>query len=292
MADGSLEQMLLAPQPAVAVAAAKCVAHWLLTGLPLIVATPLVGLLFDMSRPALAGAGGRRCCWARRCSACSAALGAALTLGLRSGGMLLILIVLPLTHAGADLRRRRGGRRRGGPVGGRALLAARRAAAWPPRWARRWPPRRRCASPPNEPSPRATSLNHRMRLYTFAAPSRFYALAGRLMPWLWAATVVLDRGRPVHRLLRRAHRRHAGRRLPHHLHPRARGLDVDGAVPGDGLLGRHRLGLQRAPGVDGGARHRAHRRDVHLRGAVDRRPLGQADLGRLVGVGRAADLAS
>ena len=95
-ADGSLEQMLLAPQPAIAVAAAKCAVHWLVSGLPLIVATPLVGLLFGVSGKALAALvfglllgtpilrllGG---------------LGAALTLGLRSGGMLLILIVLPLT---------------------------------------------------------------------------------------------------------------------------------------------------------------------------------------------------
>ena len=65
LADGSLEQLLLAPQPAIAVAAAKPTAHWLLLG------TPILSLL--------------------------GALGAALTLGLRSGGMLLILIVLPLT---------------------------------------------------------------------------------------------------------------------------------------------------------------------------------------------------
>jgi heme exporter protein B len=94
-ADGSLEQMLLAPQPAVVVAVAKSVAHWLLNGLPLILTAPVVGLLFDLSAPSqqalvyglllgtpvLSLLGG---------------LGAALTLGLRSGGMLLILIVLPL----------------------------------------------------------------------------------------------------------------------------------------------------------------------------------------------------
>jgi heme exporter protein B len=94
-ADGSLEQMLLAPQSAVIIAAAKSVAHWLINGLPLIVVAPLVGILFDLSgvallslviglvlgTPALSLLGG---------------LGAALTLGLRSGGMLLILIVLPL----------------------------------------------------------------------------------------------------------------------------------------------------------------------------------------------------
>ncbi|RVU45609.1 heme exporter protein CcmB [Rubrivivax rivuli] len=94
-ADGSLEQMLLAPTSALAVAAAKCGAHWLLTGLPLIVATPLVGLLFGMSADAvlalLAGLA-----LGTPILSLLGGLGAALTLGLRSGGMLLILIVLPL----------------------------------------------------------------------------------------------------------------------------------------------------------------------------------------------------
>jgi heme exporter protein B len=94
-ADGSLEQLLLAPQPAIVVASAKSLAHWLLNGAPLVALTPLVGLLFDMpgyalvslliglvlGTPVLSLLGG---------------LGAALTLGLRSAGMLLILIVLPL----------------------------------------------------------------------------------------------------------------------------------------------------------------------------------------------------
>jgi heme exporter protein B len=96
LADGSLEQMLLAPQPAIAVAAAKSAAHWLLTGLPLIVATPLVGLLFGMSGPALAALVAGLLLGTPILSLLGA-LGAALTLGLRSGGMLLILIVLPLT---------------------------------------------------------------------------------------------------------------------------------------------------------------------------------------------------
>lgn len=96
MADGSLEQMLLAPQPAIALAAAKSAAHWLLTGLPLIVATPLVGLLFGMSGPALAALVAGLLLGTPILSLLGA-LGAALTLGLRSGGMLLILIVLPLT---------------------------------------------------------------------------------------------------------------------------------------------------------------------------------------------------
>ena len=94
-ADGSLEQMLLAPQPALALALAKCCAHWLLTGLPLIVASPLVGLLFGMSGPALSALVLGLLLGTPILSLLGA-LGAALTLGLRSGGMLLILIVLPL----------------------------------------------------------------------------------------------------------------------------------------------------------------------------------------------------
>lgn len=95
MADGSLEQMLLAPASAVAVAAAKCSAHWLLTGLPLIIATPLAGLVFNLSAPALQALVFSLMLGTPILSLLGG-LGAALTLGLRSGGMLLILVVLPL----------------------------------------------------------------------------------------------------------------------------------------------------------------------------------------------------
>ena len=95
MADGSLEQMLLAPASAIAVAAAKCSAHWLLTGLPLIVATPLAGLVFNLSAPALQALVLSLVLGTPILSLLGG-LGAALTLGLRSGGMLLILVVLPL----------------------------------------------------------------------------------------------------------------------------------------------------------------------------------------------------
>ena len=54
LADGSLEQMLLAPESPIALVLAKCCAHWLLSGLPLIVAAPVVGLLFGLSGQALA----------------------------------------------------------------------------------------------------------------------------------------------------------------------------------------------------------------------------------------------
>ncbi|MFZ4651888.1 MAG: heme exporter protein CcmB [Rubrivivax sp.] len=94
-ADGSLEQMLLAPQSAVPVAAAKATAHWVVTGLPLIVAAPVIGLLFDLSAPALQALVAGLLLGTPVLSLLGG-LGAALTLGLRSGGMLLILIVLPL----------------------------------------------------------------------------------------------------------------------------------------------------------------------------------------------------
>lgn len=95
MADGSLEQMLLAPASAIAVAAAKCSAHWLLTGLPLIIATPLAGLVFNMSGPAMQALVFSLVLGTPILSLLGG-LGAALTLGLRSAGMLLILVVLPL----------------------------------------------------------------------------------------------------------------------------------------------------------------------------------------------------
>jgi heme exporter protein B len=95
MADGSLEQMLRAPASAVAVALAKACAHWLVAGLPLIVAAPVIGLLFDMSTPAMATLV-QGLLLGTPILSLLGGLGAALTLGLRSGGMLLILIVLPL----------------------------------------------------------------------------------------------------------------------------------------------------------------------------------------------------
>lgn len=94
-ADGSLEQMLLAPSHAVALASAKAAAHWVITGLPLIVAAPVIGILFDLSGPALTALIAGLILGTPILSLLGG-LGAALTLGLRSGGMLLILIVLPL----------------------------------------------------------------------------------------------------------------------------------------------------------------------------------------------------
>ncbi len=94
-ADGSLEQMLLSGEPAVLIAVAKALAHWLLTGLPLVLAAPVFGLLFDMSGPAILALVFGLLLGTPILSLLGG-LGAALTLGLRSAGVLLILLIVPL----------------------------------------------------------------------------------------------------------------------------------------------------------------------------------------------------
>lgn len=94
-ADGTLEQIALSPYPLPALISGKIAAHWLTTGLPVALLAPLLGLEYAMEpeglivltlalllgTPILSLLGG---------------IGAALTLGLRSGGSLLALLILPL----------------------------------------------------------------------------------------------------------------------------------------------------------------------------------------------------
>lgn len=94
-ADGSLEQMLLCGESPVLIAAAKALAHWLLTGLPLILFAPLFGLMFDMRGESIAALTFGLLLGTPILSLLGG-VGAALTLGLRSGGVLLILLILPL----------------------------------------------------------------------------------------------------------------------------------------------------------------------------------------------------
>jgi heme exporter protein B len=94
-ADGSLEQMLLAGEGGLTIALAKVLAHWLVTGLPLVLVAPLFGLLFDMSAPGITMLTATLLLGTPILSLL-AGLGAALTLGLRSSAVLLILLVLPL----------------------------------------------------------------------------------------------------------------------------------------------------------------------------------------------------
>lgn len=93
--DGTLEQMLLTPQPLYLVVLGKVLAQWLVSEVPLVLIAPLVGLQFDLApdtllillvslligTPILSLIG---------------SIGAALTLGLRGGGVLIALLILPL----------------------------------------------------------------------------------------------------------------------------------------------------------------------------------------------------
>ena len=93
--DGSLEQLMLTSQPLVLTALAKVLAHWLLTGLPLILLSPIAALLLSLGIPIW---------WALVLTlllgtpvlSCLGAIGVALTVGLRKGGVLLSLLVVPL----------------------------------------------------------------------------------------------------------------------------------------------------------------------------------------------------
>jgi heme exporter protein B len=94
-ADGTLEQMLLAPHSAVMIAAARVVSHWIVAGWPLLIAAPLLAVLFDMRGAAIATLLVSLLLGTPVLSLLGS-VGAALTLGLRNGGVLLLLLVLPL----------------------------------------------------------------------------------------------------------------------------------------------------------------------------------------------------
>ena len=94
-ADGTLEQMLISPQPLAVVVLAKIAAHWLITGLPLALVAPLIGLQYDLPADALVILLASLLIGTPVLSLLGAA-GAALTLGVRGGGALLGLLVLPL----------------------------------------------------------------------------------------------------------------------------------------------------------------------------------------------------
>ena len=93
--DGTLEQLALAPQPLALIVLGKVVAHWLVSGLPLALLAPVLGLQFDLSNDALWVLTGSLLIGTPALSGIGA-IGAALTLGVRGGGVLLSLLVLPL----------------------------------------------------------------------------------------------------------------------------------------------------------------------------------------------------
>ena len=86
----------LAPQPLVVVVAGKVLAHWLTSGIPLVLTAPLIGVLFDMRAQSIVTLTLTLLLGTPILSLLGA-VGAALTLGLRSGAALMFLLVLPLT---------------------------------------------------------------------------------------------------------------------------------------------------------------------------------------------------
>ncbi len=94
--DGSLEQMMLMPLPLPAVVLAKVAAHWVVTGLPLLILSPLVAMLLGLDIPAWCTMALTLLLGTPTLSFIGA-IGVGLTVGLRRGGVLLSLLILPLT---------------------------------------------------------------------------------------------------------------------------------------------------------------------------------------------------
>jgi heme exporter protein B len=93
--DGTLEALALGPLPLELVAVAKACAHWLTTALPLTLMAPLLGLMLNLEASAYLPLAGTMLVGTPAISFIGS-IGAALTLGLRRGGLLLSLLVLPL----------------------------------------------------------------------------------------------------------------------------------------------------------------------------------------------------
>ena len=93
--DGSLEQLLVSPHPLSLLVGAKVTAHWLVTGLPLILVSPLLGALTHLDAATI-GVLAASLALGTPVLSFVGAIGVALTVGLRRGGALLSLLVLPL----------------------------------------------------------------------------------------------------------------------------------------------------------------------------------------------------
>lgn len=93
--DGSLEQLIISPQPLAILAGAKVLAHWLITGLPLILVSIVLAVMLNLS-PLAYGAMLVSLILGTPAMSLIGAIGAALTVSTRKSGVLLTLIVMPL----------------------------------------------------------------------------------------------------------------------------------------------------------------------------------------------------
>ncbi len=93
--DGTLEQLILTPQPLYFMVLAKILAHWLVTGLPLTLFAPVLGVMLALPEAGFAPLV-LSLLLGSACLSLIGAIGAALTVALRKGGLLLSLIIMPL----------------------------------------------------------------------------------------------------------------------------------------------------------------------------------------------------
>ncbi len=93
--DGALEQMALSPYPLVLLVAGKILAHWIVCGLPLVILAPIIGFQFDLDASSLYVLMGSLLLGTPVLSLLGS-IGAALTLGVRGGSLLMSLLILPL----------------------------------------------------------------------------------------------------------------------------------------------------------------------------------------------------
>lgn len=94
--DGSLDLLLMSGTPLELAVLAKALAHWVTTGLPLVIVSPLLGLFLNLE-PAGTGAVALTLLVGTPALTCVGLIGAALSVALRRGGLLLPVLVLPLT---------------------------------------------------------------------------------------------------------------------------------------------------------------------------------------------------
>ena len=94
--DGSLDLILTSRVPLEVIVAVKALAHWLTTGLPLVVAAPVLALFLDLEPRAMAAVA-LTLLVGTPALTCIGAMGAALAVTLRRGGLILAVLVLPLT---------------------------------------------------------------------------------------------------------------------------------------------------------------------------------------------------
>lgn len=94
--DGSLDLLLMATTPLELAVLVKAAAHWITTGLPLVIATPVLGLFLNLEPKAIAAVALTLLAGTPALT-CIGLIGAALSVALRRGGLLLPVLVLPLT---------------------------------------------------------------------------------------------------------------------------------------------------------------------------------------------------